>query len=152
MISPNACTGSIRNGILLAVDMGGRAALRQPKVLIVEDESSLLELYRLALQRAGFAVDTAADGAAGLQQIAKTRPDLVLLDILMPQVDGYQLLRRLKRDVATRDVPVVIFSNLSQKEEIEKGLKLGARDFIIKTSITPPELVAKVQGWVGEEA
>lgn len=123
---------------------------RAKKVLIVEDEPSLLELYRLALARAGFAVETAADGFNGLQRATVGRPDLVLLDILMPQVDGYQMLRRLKGDAATKDIPVVIFSNLSQKEEIEKGLKLGAKDFIIKTSVTPQELVAKVQQWVAK--
>lgn len=123
----------------------------KPKlILLIEDEPKLLELYELALQQAGFAVATARDGVTGLERVREEQPDLVLLDILMPRVDGYEMLRRLKRDAATRDVPVVIFSNLSQKEEIEKGLQLGAKDYIIKTSVTPATLATKVKGWVGK--
>lgn len=119
-------------------------------VLIVEDEPHLLELYQLALEQAGFVVFTASDGEAGLRQVQAEPPALVLLDLLMPKVDGYQMLRRLKQAHAIKDIPVVIFSNLSQKEEIEKGLKLGARDYIIKTSVTPKALVEKVRGWIAK--
>ncbi|MDD5110592.1 MAG: response regulator [Patescibacteria group bacterium] len=121
----------------------------QPKkILIVEDEPNLLELYRLALERDGFEVFTASNGEAGLMLVRGNAPDLVLLDILMPKVDGYEMLKRLKEDAKAKNIPVVIFSNLSQKEEIEKGLKLGAQDFIIKTSVTPREMVEKVKQWV----
>lgn len=126
------------------------AMITQPRILVVEDEPNLRELYRLALERAGFAVFSASDGEAGFRLVRAESPKLVLLDILMPKVDGYHLLRRLKKDPLTKDVPVVIFSNLSQKEEIEKGLKLGAQDYIIKTSITPKTLVEKVRQWVGK--
>lgn len=118
------------------------------KILIVEDEPNLLELYTIALEQAGFVVSTAEDGETGYLLAKGKRPDLILLDILMPKVDGYEMLRRLKKDADTKRVSVVIFSNLSQKEEIEKGLKLGAKDFIIKTSITPMALVGKVKQWV----
>ena len=118
------------------------------RVLIVEDEPSLLELYRLALEQAGFVVFTAVNGDAGYL-LAKGNPvDLILLDILMPKVDGYEALRHLKNDPDTKEIPVIIFSNLSQKEEIEKGLKLGAKDFVVKTSVTPKALVEKVKQWV----
>ncbi|MDO8559643.1 MAG: response regulator [bacterium] len=118
------------------------------KILIVEDEPSLLELYRLALEQAGFSLFTAVNGDAGYL-LAKGNPvDLILLDILMPKVDGYEALRHLKNDPDTKKIPVIIFSNLSQKEEIEKGLKLGAKDFVVKTSVTPKALVEKVKQWV----
>lgn len=118
------------------------------KILIVEDEPNLLELYRLALEQAGFAVFTAVNGAAGYRLAQGNPVDLVLLDILMPHVDGYEMLHQLKIDPGTKAVPVVIFSNLSQHEEIAKGLKLGAQDFVVKTSVTPKELVEKVRAWV----
>lgn len=125
---------------------------RAKKILIVEDEPNLLDLYRVALEQAGFGVLTAENGEAGYLLAKDKQPELILLDILMPKVDGYEMLRRLKKDQNTKNVPVVIFSNLSQKEEIEKGLKLGAKDFIIKTSITPMALVDKVKAWVGQKS
>ena len=118
------------------------------RVLIVEDEPSLLELYRLALEQAGFVVFTAVNGDAGYLLVKGNPVDLILLDILMPKVDGYEALRHLKNDPDTKEIPVIIFSNLSQKEEIEKGLKLGAKDFVVKTSVTPKALVEKVKQWV----
>jgi DNA-binding response OmpR family regulator len=115
------------------------------KILIVEDEEFLLDLYHIKLEQAGFEVLKAENGEAGLSLAKMELPDLILLDILMPQVDGYDMLRKIKTDGETKKIPVIIFSNLSQKEEIEKGLKLGAKDFIIKTSVTPAEMVAKVK-------
>lgn len=118
------------------------------KILIVEDEESLLELYKLRLQQAGYSVFVAGDGEAGLLMAKNSHPDLVLLDILMPKADGYDMLRELKASADMRDIPVIIFSNLSQKDEVEKGLKLGARDFIVKTSVTPGELVGRVDTYL----
>ena len=71
-----------------------------------------------------------------------------MLDILMPQTDGYEMLKKVKDGPKTKKIPVVIFSNLSQREEIEKGLKLGAKDFIIKTSVTPSEMVSRVKEYL----
>lgn len=115
------------------------------KILIVEDEEFLLDLFHIKFEQAGFEVLKAENGEAGLSLAKMELPDLILLDILMPQVDGYDMLRKIKTDGETKKIPVIIFSNLSQKEEIEKGLKLGAKDFIIKTSVTPAEMVAKVK-------
>lgn len=118
---------------------------KQFKILIVEDEPFLLELYDAKLTQEGFDAVKAADGQAGLSLAQLELPDLILLDILMPKIDGYEMLKRLKEDKRTKKIPVVIFSNLSQREEIEKGLKLGAKDFIIKSSVTPTELVDKIK-------
>lgn len=123
--------------------------LQSKRILIVENEPNLLELYRLALEQAGFEVATAVNGEMGFTFAKSSPPDLVLLDILMPKVDGYEMLRKLKKEATTKGITVVIFSNLSQKEEIEKGLKLGAKDYIIKTSLTPKMLVEKVKEYVG---
>src|SRR3989344_9657081 len=119
---------------------------RKIKVLVVEDEPFLLELYEQKLEMSGYDIVKASNGEEGFSLASLEKPDLILLDILMPKVDGYGTLKRLKAEKATKDIPVIIFSNLSQKEEIEKGLKLGANDYIIKTSVTPSQMEEKVRG------
>ena len=120
------------------------------KILIVEDESSLLDLYSMKLEQAGYQVIKAPNGAEGFSLASTEIPNLILLDLLMPKVDGYEALKKLKNNAKTKKIPVIIFSNLSQKEEIEKGLKLGANDFIIKTSVTPTQLEQKVQKFLNK--
>ncbi|OGY51032.1 MAG: hypothetical protein A2951_02850 [Candidatus Buchananbacteria bacterium RIFCSPLOWO2_01_FULL_56_15] len=114
-------------------------------ILVVEDDPLLLDLYRLKLRAEGFAVVTATNGREGVEAALVSKPELILLDILMPEVDGYAALKKLKSDERTKKIPVIIFSNLSQSWEIEKGLKLGADDFVIKTSLTPAQLAEKVK-------
>ena len=114
------------------------------KILVVEDEPFLLDLYQTKLLQEGYEIFVARNGAEGIEMAKSHLPDLILLDILMPKVDGYGLLKAIKSDKNTKNIPVIIFSNLSQKEEIEKGLKLGASDYIIKTSVTPTQLAAHV--------
>lgn len=118
---------------------------RDYKILIVEDEPALLELYKTKMDLEGFATFIANNGDIGFMMAKNNAPDVILLDILMPEVDGYSMLKKLKTDETTKKIPVIIFSNLSQKEEIEKGFKLGAEDYIIKTSVTPAKLVEKVK-------
>jgi len=118
------------------------------KVLIVEDEPFLLNLYKLRLQQDGYEVIMASNGDQGFSLAQLESPDLILLDILMPKIDGYGLLANLKKNKSTKNIPSIIFSNLSQKHEIEKGLKLGAKDFIIKTSITPTELAGRIKEYL----
>ena len=120
-------------------------AKKQYKVLVVEDDPLLLDLYRLKLTGEGHAVVTAINGREGVEAAQAARPDLILLDILMPEVDGYTALRQLKASPATKNIPAIIFSNLSQDAEIKKGLKLGADDYVIKTSLTPTQLAEKVK-------
>jgi len=115
------------------------------KILVVEDDPSLLDLYRLKLREEGYTVVTATNGREGVEAALVSKPELILLDILMPEVDGYAALKKLKSDERTKKIPVIIFSNLSQSWEIEKGLKLGADDFVIKTSLTPAQLAEKVK-------
>ncbi len=121
---------------------------RKIKILIVEDEQFLLDLYDLKLNKAGFEVIKALNGTQGISLAKIELPDLILLDILMPEIDGYEMLKNLKENPKTKKIPVIIFSNLSQKNEIEKGLKLGAKDFIIKTNVTPAEIVDKVKNYL----
>jgi DNA-binding response OmpR family regulator len=118
------------------------------KVLVVEDEELLLDLYVTKLRQCGYDVVKAHNGRQGITLAANELPRLILMDILMPKVDGYEMLRNLKQSSKTKNIPVIIFSNLSQREEVEKGLQLGAKDFIIKTSLTPTELAIKVKEYL----
>lgn len=115
------------------------------KILVVEDEAFLLDLYQTKLVQEGYEVFVASNGGDGYTAAEAHQPQLILLDILMPKVDGYAMLKKLKANVVLKSIPVILFSNLSQRSEIEKGLKLGAADFIIKTSITPAQLAEKVK-------
>ena len=115
------------------------------KILITEDEPGLLEMYKLYFERAGYEVINASDGKLGVEFAKKERPDLILLDILMPQIDGWAMLKDLKSDPATKMIPVIIFSNLAQTEEIQRGLAMGADQYLVKSALTPKELLAKVQ-------
>jgi len=123
-------------------------ASKKTKILVVEDEDFLLDLYQAKLIQEGYETIIAENGTEGLDLAQRHLPDLILLDILMPEIDGYEMLKALKADKKMKNIPVIIFSNLSQQEEIEKGLKLGAKDFIIKTSVTPTEMVAKVKEYL----
>jgi len=118
---------------------------KKSKILVVEDDPFLLELYQTKLNEEGFEVFVARNGREGFDVAAAQQPELILLDILMPEVDGYEMLKKIKASAQTKKIPVIIFSNLSQREEIEKGLKLGADDFIVKTSLTPLQIAQKVK-------
>lgn len=115
------------------------------KILIIEDDGFLRELICKKLSGAGFNPIEAVDGQTGIKKAKEEKPDLILLDILLPAPDGFQVLSKLKQDPATSRIPVVVLSNLGQKEDLEKALGLGATDYLIKAQFTPEEIVAKVK-------
>jgi DNA-binding response OmpR family regulator len=115
------------------------------KILIVEDDKFLRELIAKKLKNEGFDVVEAVDGEEGLKKIKEERPDLVLLDLILPGIDGFEVLARVKEDPNLAQIPVIILSNLGQREEVERGLKLGARDYLIKAHFTPGEIVEKIK-------
>jgi DNA-binding response OmpR family regulator len=115
------------------------------KILIVEDDKFLRELISRKLQKEGYEIVQAADGEEGEKKIKETKPDLILLDLILPGIDGFEVLSRIKQDPTVAPIPVVILSNLGQKEEIEKGLKLGAVDYLVKAHFTPAEIVEKIK-------
>jgi CheY-like chemotaxis protein len=116
------------------------------KILIVEDDSFLRELIVKKLLNEGFEVVAAVDGEDGVAK-ATSEPniDIMLLDLILPGIDGFEVLTKIKQNPQTNYIPVVILSNLGQKEDIEKGLKLGAKDFLIKAHFVPGEIVSKVK-------
>ena len=114
------------------------------KILIVEDNKFLLNDLRIKLQRAGFEIMTAVDGRQAIQVLEESIPDLILLDLVMPIKDGFAVLEELKAVEKWKSIPVLITSNLSQKEDIEKGMALGAVDYIIKGDLSINDLIAKI--------
>ena len=115
------------------------------KILIIEDDKFLRELISMKLQKEGYTIVEAVDGEEGEKKIKEEKPDLVLLDLILPGIDGFEVLSRIKEDPAVSSIPVIILSNLGQKEEIEKGLKLGAIDFLVKAHFTPGEIIEKIK-------
>jgi CheY-like chemotaxis protein len=115
------------------------------KILLVEDDSFLASVYATKFELEGFSVFHAADGEAGLQIAEKLQPDIVLLDILMPKMDGFEALHRLKLDPKLVKIPVIMLTNLGQKEDVERCLKEGAVDYLIKAHFVPGEAVKKVK-------
>ena len=103
------------------------------KVLIVDDEPDLLETMAFRLDAAGYEVITAADGASGVKKAREEGPDLIIMDVMMPGMDGFEALEKLKEEIATRKIPTVVFSCGKDEEEwAKKSLKLGAAGYIVK--------------------
>ena len=115
------------------------------KVLIVEDDKFLRELIVKKVTTEGYEVSAAVDGEEGVKKAKETRPDLVLLDLILPGIDGFEVLSQIKQDPGLASIPVIILSNLGQKEDVEKGLKLGATDYLIKAHFTPGEIIEKIK-------
>lgn len=114
-------------------------------VLLIEDEPALVEIYTLQFARAGFRVLSEQNGIAGLASAIEHKPDVVLLDVMLPGKDGFQVLRDLKANTATEHIPVLILSNLGQKYEVDRGKRLGAARFITKVDFTPQRIVEITQ-------
>jgi DNA-binding response OmpR family regulator len=115
------------------------------KILIIEDDKFLRELMARKLKEEGFAIDEAVDGEEGLRKSKEGKPNLILLDLILPGIDGFEVLAKIKQDPETKSIPVIILSNLGQKEDIEKGIKLGAVDYLVKAHFTPGEIIEKIR-------
>jgi len=115
------------------------------KILIIEDEQYLSDLYKIKFEQEGYEVILARDGEEGLALAQNQQPDLILLDLVLPKMDGYQVLERLKDDKRTKNIKVYILSNLGQTEEINQGFKHGADGYLIKSNLTPSQLVDKIK-------
>ena len=119
------------------------------KILLVEDDKFLSEMYATKLAANGFEVETAFDGEEGLAKAKEIKPALVFLDIVLPKKDGFEVLKELKDGGLLNGMKVIALTNLGQKEEVEKGMNLGASDYIIKAHFTPTEVVAKAKKILG---
>jgi len=120
------------------------------KILIIEDDKFLRELITKKVGKEGYEVVGAMDGEEGLTMAGKEQPSLILLDLILPTMDGFEVLRRLKEQETTKNIPIIILSNLGQKEDIDKGMQLGATDYMIKAHFTPGEITEKIKSIVKE--
>lgn len=115
------------------------------KILLVEDDKMLADMYITKFSKEGLQVMRAGDGAEGLEKVKSEKPDLVLLDIIMPKLDGFAVLKEIKKEPGLENTHVLLLTNLGQSEDIEKGRELGADDYFIKANHTPAEIVEKVK-------
>lgn len=117
------------------------------KVLIVEDDKFLAELISTKLTKEGFDIVLAGDGEAGLQQAISQKPHIILLDIMLPTMSGFEVLEALKKnpDQTVANIPVLILSNFGQESKVQQGLSLGAKDYLVKANFTTGEIVDKIK-------
>jgi CheY-like chemotaxis protein len=131
------------------VNQGALPDADEVRVLFVEDDVSVAQMYRLKLELDGYTVDVAGDGILALEKARTTRPDIIFLDIRIPKLDGLGVLEALRADLATAPIPVVILSNWNEKELVERGVKLGALDHLIKSQTTPARLSQRLKDLLG---
>lgn len=120
------------------------------KILFIEDESALQRAMGDMLRSHGYQVIQALSGDIGIRLAESEQPDLILLDLVIPQKDGYEILSELQTNPATKALPVIVLTNLEGTEEIEKALSLGARTYLVKARYTLDEVISKVKSAIGE--
>ena len=120
------------------------------KILLIEDDSFISGMYQTKLTSLGYEIELKEDGQAAWDRLQQDPlPDLVLLDIVLPKKDGFEILEGLRADKRTKELPVILLTNLGQKPDVERGIKLGADDYIIKAHYTPSEVVEKIKKVLG---
>ncbi|MDP3800003.1 MAG: response regulator [bacterium] len=115
------------------------------KILLVEDDPFLLDMYSTKFKEVGFDVVVAQDGEMAIVKAKEIMPELILLDVVLPKKDGFEVLKILKSDSVMAKIPVVMLTNLGLDSDVKRGLELGAQSYIIKAHFTPTEVVAKVK-------
>lgn len=119
------------------------------KILLIEDEEIMIDLLHRKLTREGYDVSVARDGVEGLEKMRELKPDIVLLDIVMPKKGGFEVMEDMGKEKELKAIPVIIISNSGQPVEIGRAKKLGAKDWLIKTEFDPQEVIDKVVKQIG---
>lgn len=114
---------------------------KETKLLLVEDDKSIRDLYELKLTKVGFNVLTAENGGVGWDMAQKELPDIILLDVMMPVMNGFEVLKKLRNKAETKDIPVIILSNYGEVDQMTEGFTTGATDYLIKAEHTPSDVV-----------
>lgn len=122
---------------------------KKKKIVIIEDEVILRETLHDFLEKEDFEVNSAADGEAGVELVMRKIPDLVLLDIILPKKNGYEVITELRENQTTKDVPIILLTNLGSIRDIEKALALGATTYLVKADYQLKEIVEKIKGVLG---
>lgn len=118
------------------------------KLLLIEDDTFFREFYASKLKEEGYEVDTAGDGEAGIEALGKSKPNLVLLDIIMPKKDGFEVLAHMQNSTSLKKIPVIVFSTLGQQSDVEKAKALGAVDYINKSFFDFNNLKSKIASFI----
>ena len=119
-------------------------------ILIVEDDRFVRDLYQHEFEKSGYDIKLAEDGEIALKVVKESKFDCILLDVMLPKLDGLEVLRRIKEDSATKNIPVMILSNLGQDEIIRQALQIGAKAYIVKSLYTPNQVVNEIRGLIGD--
>ena len=119
----------------------------KPKVLMIEEDRFLRKIYKNKLSQSGFEFLEATNGEVGLNKVLAEKPDLIILDVILPRKNGFDVLYEIKRNKKTKLISVIILSNLGQEGDIQKGLSLGAQEYLVKTDATLSQVVEKVKEW-----
>lgn len=123
----------------------------QKKILIIEDDRYISKMYQLKLSLEGYSVEVAENGRQGVDKVKEFVPDVILCDILMPELDGFEVIKIVKSEEATKNIPILIMSNLGQEDHIQKGMQLGAVGYIVKSQYTPSKVVDTIKQVLGEK-
>jgi len=120
------------------------------KILLIEDEEIMIDLLQRKLTQEGYEISVTRDGEEGLKAMREVKPDLILLDIIMPKMGGFEVMEEMQKDKTLAKIPVIVISNSGQPVEIDRAQKLGAKDWLIKTEFDPQEVVEKVVKQIGK--
>jgi len=120
------------------------------KILFIEDESALQKTFGDLLSSEGYEMISALDGEAGLKLAKTKKPDLILLDLILPKIHGFDVLKKLKEDLLTKEIPVIVLTNLEGIGDLEKALALGATTYLVKANYTLVEVIEKIKKSLGE--
>jgi len=123
----------------------------QKKILIIEDDRYISKMYQLKLSLEGYQVEVAENGKQGVDKVKEFMPNIILCDILMPELDGFEVIKIVKSDEKTKKIPILIMSNLGQEDHIQKGMSLGAVGYIVKSQYTPSKVVETIKQVLGEK-
>jgi DNA-binding response OmpR family regulator len=119
---------------------------RPHKILVVEDETFLVKIYSVKLKKEGYDVAIATDGEEAVRMAEEVKPDLILLDLILPKLNGFEALERIRATAANRETPVLVLSNLGQEEDIKRAESLGATDYLVKANFSIQDIVVKIRG------
>ncbi|MDD3888148.1 MAG: response regulator [Patescibacteria group bacterium] len=119
--------------------------MSKSKILIVEDDQFLVKIYQTKLESEGFDIELALDGEEGIEKAGKFMPELILLDLILPKMNGFEVLKKLKTDEKTKNIPVIVLSNLGQESDVKQGMELGAVNYLIKSDHSINEIIDKIK-------
>jgi len=118
------------------------------KILFVEDDPLIIKIYTTRLSADGHTVVSAENGEEGIKMAEQVIPDLIILDIMMPRMDGFEVLKRIRENQNLKKIPVIMYSNLNNEEEIDRAKKMGVNEFLIKANLSPTQMVSKIKEYL----